>query len=143
MWSWYALLQGLFASVFAPGALQSVGRIFEDQSAPELPGATRRRLRDAQEDRGAALDISRATDSAAPLALAHTARVQRMVDLEELAFQAVVELAMARELGTVRSGPETHPLRGGVPCTVRALCEKLAVLHHREFGKFRRLKGRH
>ena len=26
---------------------------------------------------------------------------------------------------------------------VRALCEKLAVLHHREFGKFRRLKGRH
>ena len=24
---------------------------------------------------------------------------------------------------------------------VRALCEKLAVLHHREFGKFRRLKG--
>ena len=28
-------------------------------------------------------------------------------------------------------------------CAVRALCEKLAVLHHREFGKFRRLKGRH
>ena len=27
--------------------------------------------------------------------------------------------------------------------TVHALCEKLAVLHHREFGKFRRLKGRH
>ena len=27
--------------------------------------------------------------------------------------------------------------------TVRALCEKLAVLHHREFGKFRRLKDRH
>ena len=26
---------------------------------------------------------------------------------------------------------------------VRALCEKLAVPHHREFGKFRRLKGRH
>ena len=26
---------------------------------------------------------------------------------------------------------------------VRALCEKLAVLHHRGFGKFRRLKGRH
>ena len=26
---------------------------------------------------------------------------------------------------------------------VRALCEKLAVLHHREFGKFRRLKGRY
>ena len=26
---------------------------------------------------------------------------------------------------------------------VCALCEKLAVLHHREFGKFRRLKGRH
>ena len=25
----------------------------------------------------------------------------------------------------------------------RTLCEKLAVLHHREFGKFRRLKGRH
>ena len=25
----------------------------------------------------------------------------------------------------------------------RALCEKLAVLQHREFGKFRRLKGRH
>ena len=25
----------------------------------------------------------------------------------------------------------------------RALCEKLAVLHHREFGEFRRLKGRH
>ena len=34
-------------------------------------------------------------------------------------------------------------LKGGVPCAVRALCEKLAVLHHREFGKFRRLKGRH
>ena len=32
---------------------------------------------------------------------------------------------------------------GGLPCAVRALCEKLAVLHHREFGKFRRLKGRH
>ena len=32
---------------------------------------------------------------------------------------------------------------GCVPCAVRALCEKLAVLHHREFGKFRRLKGRH
>ena len=28
----------------------------------------------------------------------------------------------------------------GVYC---ALCEELAVLHHREFGKFRRLKGRH
>ena len=26
---------------------------------------------------------------------------------------------------------------------VRALCEKLAVLHHREFGKFRRLEGCH
>ena len=48
--------------------------------------------------------------------------------------------------------PQTHagplvnlvpPLCGGVPCAVRALCEKLAVLHHREFGKFRRLKGRH
>ena len=26
---------------------------------------------------------------------------------------------------------------------VHALCEKLAVLHHREFGKFKRLKGRH
>ena len=36
-----------------------------------------------------------------------------------------------------------HPYIGGVPCAVRALCEKLAVLHHREFGKFRRLKGRH
>ena len=35
------------------------------------------------------------------------------------------------------------PDKGGVPCAVRALCEKLAVLHHREFGKFRRLKGRH
>ena len=32
---------------------------------------------------------------------------------------------------------------GGVPCAVRALCEKLAVLNHRDFGKFRRLKGRH
>ena len=32
---------------------------------------------------------------------------------------------------------------GGVPCAVRALCEKLAVLHHREFGKFRRLEGCH
>ena len=32
---------------------------------------------------------------------------------------------------------------GGVPCAVHALCEKLVVLHHREFGKFRRLKGRH
>ena len=26
---------------------------------------------------------------------------------------------------------------------VHAMCEKLAVLHHRESGKFRRLKGRH
>ena len=26
---------------------------------------------------------------------------------------------------------------------VHALCEKLAVLHHREFGKFRRLEGCH
>ena len=34
-------------------------------------------------------------------------------------------------------------VKGGVPCAVHALCEKLAVLHHREFGKFRRLKGRH
>ena len=34
-------------------------------------------------------------------------------------------------------------LYGGVPCAVPALCEKLAVLHHREFGKFRILKGRH
>ena len=33
--------------------------------------------------------------------------------------------------------------QGGVPCAVRALCEKLAVLHHREFGKFRRLEGCH
>ena len=33
--------------------------------------------------------------------------------------------------------------KGGVPCAVHALCEKLAVLHHQEFGKFRRLKGRH
>ena len=37
----------------------------------------------------------------------------------------------------------SEPFSGGVPCAVRALCEKLAVLHHREFGKFRRLKGRH
>ena len=29
-------------------------------------------------------------------------------------------------------------LFGGVPCAVHALCEKLAVLHHREFGKFRK-----
>ena len=39
-----------------------------------------------------------------------------------------------------------HTLRGRtVRCAraVPALCEKLAVLHHREFGKFRRLKGRH
>ena len=42
-----------------------------------------------------------------------------------------------------------HCIAGGrgrtVRCAraVRALCEKLAVLHHREFGKFRRLKGRH
>ena len=34
-------------------------------------------------------------------------------------------------------------LFGGVPCAVRVLCEKLAVLHHREFGKFRRLDGCH
>ena len=32
---------------------------------------------------------------------------------------------------------------GGVPCAVRALCEKFTVLHHREFGKFRRLEGCH
>ena len=36
----------------------------------------------------------------------------------------------------------TRDDKGGVPCAVRTLCEKLAVLHHREFGKFR-LKGRH
>ena len=40
------------------------------------------------------------------------------------------------------ASPNNRPL-GGVLCAVRALCEKLAVLHHREFGKFRRLKGRH
>ena len=42
--------------------------------------------------------------------------------------------------------PKGSHLRGRtVRCAhaVRALCEKLAVLHHREFGKFRRLKGRH
>ena len=48
----------------------------------------------------------------------------------------------------LRSGLACAPitcdgLTGGVPCAVRALCEKLAVLHHREFGKFRRLEGRH
>ena len=43
----------------------------------------------------------------------------------------------------------THPVPPhymGGPLTrgaYRALCEKLAVLHHREFGKFRRLNGRH
>ena len=37
-----------------------------------------------------------------------------------------------------------RPLRGGhAKGAYRALCEKLAVLHHREFGKFRRLKGGH
>ena len=42
------------------------------------------------------------------------------------------------------SSPELpRPDKGGVPCAVRALCEKLAIIHHREFGKFRRLKGRH
>ena len=41
------------------------------------------------------------------------------------------------------SGRDYLALLGGVPCAVHALCEKLAVLHHREFGKFRRLKGRH
>ena len=34
-------------------------------------------------------------------------------------------------------------LASGCKGAYRALCEKLAVLHHREFGKFRRLKGRH
>ena len=33
--------------------------------------------------------------------------------------------------------------RGTAMGAYRALCGKLAVLHHREFGKFRRLKGRH
>ena len=39
----------------------------------------------------------------------------------------------------------THLWGRTVRCAraVPALCEKLAVLHHREFGKFRRLKGRH
>ena len=41
------------------------------------------------------------------------------------------------------SAPSPPLVSGGVPCAVRALCEKLAVLHHREFGKFRRLKERH
>ena len=36
-----------------------------------------------------------------------------------------------------------HALCARCAHAVRALCEKLAVLHHREFGKFRRLKGRH
>ena len=52
--------------------------------------------------------------------------------------------------GSAVCGPCSSPdasggnlVLGGVPCAVRALCEKLAVLHHREFGKFRRLKGRH
>ena len=41
--------------------------------------------------------------------------------------------------------PPYGPLsaRKAVRGAYRALCEKLAVLHHREFGKFRRLKGRH
>ena len=48
--------------------------------------------------------------------------------------------------GVQCSGPvlyAPYPPSGGVLCAVRALCEKLAVLHHRELGKFRRLKGRH
>ena len=51
------------------------------------------------------------------------------------------KVIMMREM--VRPDDERgHPF-GGIPCAVRALCEKLAVLHHREFGKFRRLKGCH
>ena len=52
-----------------------------------------------------------------------------------------------RELGLTASdrGMQLVPRGRTVRCAraVRALCEKLAVLHHREFGKFRKLKGRH
>ena len=45
--------------------------------------------------------------------------------------------------GRLFSTSGSHGPWGGVPCAVHALCEKLAVLHHREFSKFRKLKGRH
>ena len=65
---------------------------------------------------------------------------------------ALVMMLEVWDLGTDMSAPHPrHPMarirriahKGGVPCAVHALCEKLAVLHHRDFGKFRRLKGRH
>ena len=51
--------------------------------------------------------------------------------------------AVARVVQVRTHHAHTGREQGGVPCAARALCEKLAVLHHREFGKFRRLKGRH
>ena len=52
--------------------------------------------------------------------------------------------------GSEGAGPQPHQwcclffsLGEGLKGAYRALCEKLAVLHRRAFGKFRRLKGRH
>ena len=45
--------------------------------------------------------------------------------------------------GEDKPGARDKILNGDVPCAVRTLFEKLAVFHHREFSKFRRLKGRH
>ena len=52
--------------------------------------------------------------------------------------------AAATATATVKERKPDHRGRT-VRCAraVRALCEKLPVLHHREFGEFRRLKGRH
>ena len=73
-------------------------------------------------------------------------------DLEALSFafrllaQLHMELgqeehagAYARRSKEVQVCGPRHATRGAY----RALCEKLAVLHHREFGKFGRFKGRH
>ena len=56
-----------------------------------------------------------------------------------LALKFVVTLTMVRSYPKVALGGRT------VRCAraVHALCEKLAVLHLWEFGKFRRLKERH
>ena len=56
-----------------------------------------------------------------------------------------VSWRLLRKLHMSRTTVDRHAMGGRtVRCArVPALCEKLAVLHHREFGEFRRLKGRH
>ena len=48
-----------------------------------------------------------------------------------------------RQRADLRNAEPMHEQTRQTWGAYRALCEKLAVLHHREFGKFRRLKGRH